>query len=417
MFSRSGPKGFKPDLKKTLALCEHLGNPEKKFKSIHIAGTNGKGSVSNMLAAIFQEHGYKTGLYTSPHLHDFRERIRVNGRMISKRAVIGFVKRTHAFAQQINPSFFELTFGMAMDYFAAEKIDIAIIETGLGGRLDSTNVITPELSIITNIGMDHTDVLGDTLEKIAFEKAGIIKKQVPVIVGEYLPETKPVFLQKAVQEHAPICFAADNYVVSFSQDNEYADVLCQKTGMHHRYFPDLKGSYQEKNLATVLQSVEALQEQFRLEPGITAKALAHVAGSTGLQGRWQVIRNNPLVVLDVAHNADGIKYLVKQAAETPHRQLHIVMGIVKDKDVAQVLKLLPKDAKYYFTNAQMARALPAADLKKQAVGYGLSGDVYSRVNEAVSAALRRAGTGDMIVICGSVFVVAEVDLKMIKSGF
>lgn len=414
MFSRTGPKNFKPDLKTTFNLCEHLGNPEKKFKSIHIAGTNGKGSVSNMLTAIFQEHGYKTGLYTSPHLRDFRERIRVNGKMIPKKSVVGFVRRMSEVTEILKPSFFELTFAMTMDYFASEQIDIAIVETGLGGRLDSTNIILPELSVITNIGMDHTDVLGDTLAKIAFEKAGIIKKNIPVVIGEYLPETKPVFVKKADEQHAPVFFAQECFTIASPSGKNYLETFNKKTGNHSRYTLDLKGSYQEKNLATVLQSVAVIRNQFGLDDEIVRKALSHVVKSTGLRGRWEIIHKRPSVVLDVAHNADGIRYLVQQAASGEYHQLHIVMGMVKDKDVTSVVKLMPPKAKYYFTNAHISRAMPVKEFRMLATSFGLSGAAYDDVNDAITAALQKATPDDLILVCGSVFVVGEVDMKKIR---
>lgn len=417
MFSRTGPKNFKPDLKKTFELCEHLGYPQTKFKSVHIAGTNGKGSVSNMMAAIFQEHGYKTGLYTSPHLLDFRERIRINGKMIYKRSVVDFVKRTRSIAEEIKPSFFELTFAMAMDHFANEKIDIAIVETGLGGRLDSTNVIMPELSIITNIGMDHTDVLGNTLDKIAGEKAGIIKRNIPVVIGESHPETKPVFVKKALEQYAPIFFAQEHFDITHSSNNKYLIVADKKSGMHSRYTLDLKGSYQEKNLATVLQSIRLLQEEFNLDGDKVRKALSHIMKSTGLQGRWQIIRKKPLVVLDVAHNADGIRCLVQQVQATPHHKLHIVIGMVKDKDISAVFGLLPKEASYFFTNAHIARAMPAKDFQQMAKSYSLFGKAYDNVNDAAISAMQHATPEDIILVCGSVFVVGEVEVQRLKSAF
>ncbi len=414
MFSRTGPKNFKPDLKKTLDLCEHLGNPEKKFKSIHIAGTNGKGSVSNMLAAIFQEHGYKTGLYTSPHLRDFRERIRINGKMIPKKSVVGFVRRMSKVTEVLKPSFFELTFAMAMDYFASEQIDIAIVETGLGGRLDSTNIILPELSVITNIGMDHTDVLGDTLAKIAFEKAGIIKKNIPVVIGEYLPETKPVFVKKADEQNAPVFFAQECFTIASPTGKNFLETFNEKTGNHSSYTLDLKGSYQEKNLATVLQSVAVIRNQFGLDDKIVKKALSHVVKSTGFRGRWEIIHRRPSVVLDVAHNADGIRYLVQQAASGGYHQLHIVMGMVKDKDVTSVLKLMPTKANYYFTNAHISRAMPVKDFGMLAKSFELRGTAFRDVNDAIAAALQKAASDDLILVCGSVFVVGEVGVKAIR---
>lgn len=417
MFSRTGPKGFKPDLKKTVALCEHLGNPEKKFKSVHIAGTNGKGSVSNMLAAIFREHGYKTGLYTSPHLRDFRERIRINGKMISRTAVVEFVRRTYEFSREIKPSFFELTFAMAMDYFAAQKVDIAIIETGLGGRLDSTNVITPALSIITNIGMDHTDVLGDTLEKIAFEKAGIIKENVPVVIGEFLPETKPVFLKKAGEKNSPIYFASDNLSICFAEQKSDYTIGVSMPGYEdiQVFHTDMRGIYQQQNLLTVLQSVLVLQEKFNLTIENIHSALSSVTSHTGLEGRWQTVHENPCIILDVAHNADGIRMLMKQLADTTFNQLHIVLGMVKDKDHETVLSLLPANAHYYFTNAQIPRALPASELEQKAKSFHLLGSAYADVNLAVRTALEKATPADLILVCGSVFIVGEFDQSRVRT--
>lgn len=413
MFSRSGAKAYKADLKNTLALCNFLGNPQNKIKTIHIAGTNGKGSVSHILAAIFQENGYKTGLYTSPHLKDFRERIKINGVMITESFIIDFVEETKAISEEIKPSFFELTFVMALDYFAKEKVDIAVIETGLGGRLDSTNVITPLLSIITNISFDHKDILGDTLAKIAFEKAGIIKPGIPVVIGESIPETKIVFKNKAKETNSLLQFAEDKYGIAFSEyDLKHLDieVLKKKTQEKNNYRLDLNGLYQQKNILTVLAAVELLKNNFSLKEAKIKEALSHVKKLTGLHGRWEVIHENPIVVLDVAHNEDGIRQLMKQLHQSKYKNLHIVFGMVKDKDPEKVLNQLPTTATYYFTKASIPRALPENELTGIAKQYGLTGRSYLTVPNALKTALINASEEDMIVVCGSVFVVAEVGL-------
>ncbi len=416
MYSRVGAKAIKPDLRKTGELCRYLANPEKKFKCIHIAGTNGKGSVSHMLAAIFQEQGFKTGLYTSPHLRDFRERIRINGKVITRKAVIDFMNRTRDISGTLRPSFFELTFGMAMDYFAREKVDIAIIETGLGGRLDSTNVVTPELSVITNIGWDHMDILGDTLEKIASEKAGIIKRNVPVVIGESLPETRNVFLVKAKEMKAPVYFAQENFEIVSEHWKRWLQLgIKQKSA--HTIIPvnlDLKGVYQKNNILTVLQSVEVLKKKFALNQALILNALSKVTSLTGLQGRWQILRKKPTVILDVAHNTDGIRQVIQQLSAMKFEKLHIITGMVKDKDVSAVLSLWPNEASYYFTNAHIPRALPAVDLKDKASAFGLKGDSFPDVNLAIDEAFRSSGIQDLILVCGSVFVVGEVDVKKVK---
>lgn len=411
MFSRTGSRALKLDLAKTLAICQYLGSPQKQFRSVHVAGTNGKGSVCNMLAAIFQKHGFKTALYTSPHLHDFRERIRVNGQMVTEDFVAAFVEKNQSFSETIRPSFFELTFGMAMDYFAKEKVDIAIVETGLGGRLDSTNVIVPELSVITNIGWDHMDILGDTLEKIAMEKAGIIKKDIPVVIGETQPETKELFNSIARMRSAPIVFADQNYQIIHHDEGQPQSGLTVKelvSGRVSVFHPDLTGIYQRKNLITVLAAANMLRKKFHLKDDLILKAVSQVRMLTGFEGRWQVIGQNPLTVMDVAHNADGIKQILSQLAEMKFSHLHIITGMVKDKDSGAVLKILPPDASYYFTNAHMARALPAAELMNRAAQFGLSGEAYDDVNDALATARQVAGGDDMILICGSVFVIGEV---------
>lgn len=412
MFSRSGAKAYKADLKNTITLCNFLNNPQDRIKTIHIAGTNGKGSVSHMLAAIFQENGCKTGLYTSPHLKDFRERIKINGRMMQKNFLADFVKKTRAISEEISPSFFELTFAMALDYFALQKVNIAIIETGLGGRLDSTNVITPLLSIITNISYDHTDILGDTLEKIAYEKAGIIKPNVPVIIGEYQPATKKIFEEKSKDTHSPIFFAQEEYeIISAGYHINYLDVevLNKKLKQEDIYRLDLNGLYQQKNILPVLSAVHVLKNIFFMKQEKIKAALANVKKLTGLHGRWEVIHENPTVALDVAHNEDGIKQLVSQINLTKFRQLHIVFGMVKDKDIEKVLVQLPKYATYYFTRAQNPRALPQNELRQKGINYGLHGNAFADVNLALHQALELASERDLIVVCGSVFVIAEVD--------
>jgi len=414
MFSRIGSAAYKKDLHNTIELCNALNNPENKFRSLHIAGTNGKGSTSHMLAAILQQAGYKTGLYTSPHLADFRERIKINGEMISQDFVVAFVQRTKALSESIEPSFFELTVAMAFEYFAEENVDIAVIETGLGGRLDSTNVITPLLSVITNIGYDHMNILGDTLDKIAYEKAGIIKPGVPVVVGEYLEETKPIFTSKAAETGSAIHFASDEYKVSNIQSANYqlnCDVTNISGNITEHFTLDLNGLYQVKNLRTVLCAEGILIKQgFDISNEAEKYALANTKQLTGLHGRWDVIAEKPTIVLDVAHNEDGIRQVLGQLSviSDQYQALHIVTGMVKDKDVDKVLALLPANAVYYFTNAHIPRALPAAELQQRAAAFGLTGDVFEEVNIAIDTAKSKAGREDLILVCGSVFLVGEV---------
>ncbi|GAC1590496.1 MAG: folylpolyglutamate synthase/dihydrofolate synthase family protein [Ginsengibacter sp.] len=415
MFSNIGKEAYKTDITNTVILCDSIDNPQDKFRSIHIAGTNGKGSTSHMLAAIFQESGYKTGLYTSPHLKDFRERIKVDGIMIPQDYVIDFVSRIKKITEQISPSFFEVTVAMAFEYFASEKVDIAIIETGLGGRLDSTNIIIPQLSVITNIGFDHMNILGNTLEEIAFEKAGIIKNNVPVVIGEFLPQTENIFIDKAIASKAPLISAEEEYEITDADlINTYLQVSLNKksSGKTEIYRTDLTGLYQQKNIRTVITSINALIElDFNFEVENILNGLLNVKKLTGLHGRWEIIGNNPLVVLDVAHNEDGIKQLVEQIKMYKFNQLHIVFGMVKDKDVKSILSLLPKEAAYYFTNAHIARALPADLLLESAKARGLNGKTFDNVNNALKTAIDNAARQDMIVVCGSVFVVAEVALE------
>jgi len=420
MFSRIGAAAYKKDLHNTIALCKALDDPQTKFRSIHIAGTNGKGSTSHMLAAILQQAGYKTGLYTSPHLKDFRERIKINGEMISEKFVVDFVERTKKISDETEPSFFELTVAMAFDYFEKQKVDIAVIETGLGGRLDSTNIITPVLSIITNIGYDHMNILGNSLEEIAAEKAGIIKPGVPVIISEYLPETKNIFISKAKDVNAPIHFAGDEYAVS---NIEYTtqSLCCAVTDAGNKitesFKLDLNGLYQTKNLCAVLCAEGILMGHgFKIKNEAEKTALSNVKTLTGLHGRWDVISNNPTIVLDVAHNEDGIKQLLQQLSVVGSRlsATHFVLGMVKDKDINKVLSLLPKDATYYFSNAHIPRAMPHEALQQTAANFGLAGESFDDVNAAVKSAMKNAGKDDMIVVCGSVFLVAEVDASLFQ---
>jgi len=412
MYSRIGAAAYRTDLDNTIQLSAFIGNPERKFRSVHVAGTNGKGSTSHMLAAIFQSAGYKTGLYTSPHLKDFRERIRVNGEMIREDFVVDFVRRIRPLSETIDPSFFEVTVAMAFDYFAQEQVDIAIVEVGLGGRLDSTNIITPECSVITNIGYDHMNLLGNTLAKIAYEKAGIIKKGVPVVIGEQHPETSPVFEEKARQEDAPLSYADKQRFVAewkFEHHQLIAEVTTPAAVDKEYYQLDLPGIYQTKNLLTVLEAVHVLsQKGWKLDHTHVHQALRQVRKLTGLHGRWEVIHEHPTIVLDVAHNEDGITQLVRQIELTDHEELHIVFGMVGDKETDRVLSLLPRQALYYFTRAQIPRSLPEDQLAGLAREKGLKGQVYPTVPAALKAAKARAHPRDLVIVCGSVFVVGEV---------
>jgi len=391
-FTRDGKAAIKEDLKNTLLLCDLIDNPQNKFKSIHIAGTNGKGSCSNLLSAVFQEHGYKTGLYTSPHLIDFRERIRINGEMISKDFVVEFVENIKPHLETIEPSFFELTVALCFDYFAKQNIDIAIIETGMGGRMDSTNIITPEVSVITNIGYDHMDLLGNTLQLIASEKAGIIKPNIPVVIGETQTETKQVFEQKASACNTPLFFA-DSNPLFYNTETE-----CE-----------LKGDYQQKNCVTVLQTLKVLEtKDFVFNQAKIAKAFMNVKALTGFRGRWEELCKLPNIVADTAHNVDGIKIVINQIKNTKHEQLHIVFGMVKDKKRDDILTLMPKNAYYYFCAPDLMRAMPAKALAEEAMQYGLIGEHYENVKSALTAAKAKANKNDFIYIGGSTFVVAEI---------
>ncbi len=412
MFQRVGQVAYKKDLTNTLALCEALGNPQHAIKTIHIAGTNGKGSTSHMLASILQEVGYKTGLYTSPHLKDYRERIKINGNYITEEEEVSCVNLLLPVIEKVQPSFFELTVAMALHYFAKEKVDVAVIEVGLGGRLDSTNVITPELSVITNIGWDHTDLLGDTLPLIAKEKAGIIKYKIPVVVSERNFEVEEVFLWKAEAEESQLVFAEDVYTV-MSEDEKLItkfDVLWNhEPFLTIEHFP-LGGLYQKKNITGVLMACELLNESgFIIEKQKIINGLQNVITNTGLKGRWQILQRDPFIVCDTGHNLNGINYVLEQIKRTPHQNLHIVWGMVKDKDHEKILALLPKHAQYYFCQANIPRAESATILAEKAAKFELKGEVIADVNEAIEKAKQTAQKDDMIFIGGSTFVVAEIN--------
>ena len=411
MFSHIGAAALKVDLTNTILLCEALGNPHRQFKSIHVAGTNGKGSTSHSLAAILQTGGYKTGLYTSPHLVDFRERIKVNGQWCDEQFVIDFTQKVIPLIEEIQPSFFEITVAMAFYYFAQQQVDVAVIEVGLGGRLDSTNIITPQLSIITNIGFDHVSILGNTLQGIAFEKAGIIKPSIPVVIGEALPETKSIFKDKANNENSPIIFAQQTrYVVNFNAEPHLLtiEVAVNNTNEPETYQLDLPGLYQIKNLLTVLEATSQLNKiGYVLTRETIKKGLCNVKQLTGLHGRWEMIQKDPLLIVDVAHNEDGIKQLVEQLELCTYTHLHVVIGMAKDKDINGVLALLPKQATYYFTKAQIPRALNEQMMQAQGKAFGLIGNHYATVTDAVQAAKDHATKQDLILVCGSVFVVGE----------
>ncbi|KJD31549.1 tetrahydrofolate synthase [Tamlana nanhaiensis] len=389
MYQKQGKTAFKKDLTNTVNLAQYLNNPERRFKSIHVAGTNGKGSTSHMIASILQEAGYKVGLYTSPHLKDFRERIKINGQVVSKQFVMRFIKRNKPFFEANNLSFFEMTVGMAFDYFAKQKVDIAVVEVGMGGRLDSTNIITPEVSVITNIGLDHTQFLGDTLEEIAHEKGGIIKPNIPVVIGETQHETTAVFKALSEQNNAAITFA-DSSVVEF-------------------YESDLKGSYQEKNKKTVVSTVNALQDLgYSISKNNIKSGFLNTVKNTGLLGRWQILQNTPKVVCDTGHNKEGLTYVMNQLKNESYNTLHIVFGVVNDKDLDSILHLLPKEATYYFCKPEISRGLDEKILQERFKIERLYGKSYNSVNEAYISALNEASDEDLVFVGGSTFVVAEI---------
>lgn len=406
VFHIVGSSAYKPGLDNTIRLMKLLDNPHKKFKSIHVAGTNGKGSVSHYIAAILQQSGYKVGLYTSPHLVDFGERIRINGKMIDQNYVVDFIEKNIYIIETVQPSFFELTMAMGYSYFADRQVDIAVIEVGLGGRLDSTNIINPELSIITNIGFDHVEFLGNTLEKIAKEKAGIIKPHVPVIVGETVPETKTVFLKKAKEMDADIYFASEKKALNFV---EYRDNKMLFLSDNQLYVSELCGRYQLKNIATVLTAIEVLNatSTFLVTNESIRAGLEKVCSITGLRGRWEIIRLKPMIVADTGHNVHGMQEIVNQLKHQNYRTLRIVIGMVNDKDISGVLKLLPRDAIYYFTKAQVKRALDEYELKKTATAFQLIGNSYDLVQSAIENCISESDQQDLILITGSNFVVGE----------
>ncbi|WP_373783076.1 bifunctional folylpolyglutamate synthase/dihydrofolate synthase [Bacteroides heparinolyticus] len=392
MFQQVGGSAYKEGLENTLALDEHFGHPHRKFRTIHVAGTNGKGSCSHTIAAILQEAGYSVGLYTSPHLVDFRERVRVNGQPIPEEYVIRFVEEERCFFEPLHPSFFELTTAMAFRYFADVEIDVAVIEVGLGGRLDCTNIIRPDLCIITNISLDHTQFLGNTLPQIAREKAGIIKSGIPVVIGETTPETKSVFQKRAGEVNAPIYFAEENGREDYP-------------GIEY----ELKGLYQKKNSRTILTALPLLKEAgYRLDEQSVRRGFAHVTELTGLMGRWQKLQDYPTLICDTGHNVGGITYIVEQLKQQAFHNLHIIIGMVNDKDIQGVLALLPEDAIYYFTQASVKRALPANDLQKLAESAGLKGNCYPDVPSAVRAAQEKSLPEDFIFVGGSSFIVADL---------
>jgi dihydrofolate synthase/folylpolyglutamate synthase len=415
MFEKQGASGYKEGLENTRELDYHFGHPHHNFRTIHVAGTNGKGSCSHMLAALLQQCGYKTGLYTSPHLVDFRERIRINGSPVSKEYVVDFVEKERKFFEPLHPSFFEVTTAMAFKYFSDMQVDIAVIEVGLGGRLDCTNIITPVLSVITNISFDHTQFLGNTLEKIASEKAGIIKEYVPVVVGETTPETRPVFEEKAAKMNAPIAFAEDK--PAFNKAEQQSSGMCFASDNTGTLTCDLSGNYQLKNINTVLTAVEQLgklgylgkinKQDTATYPAELKEAIANVCKLTGLKGRWQTIKDTPHVVCDTGHNAAGWQYLSQQLKAVKCTQMHIIFGMVEDKDVNSVLKLLPKNALYYFVKPNNKRGMDENEIRLKAEDHGIHGISYLSLTEAYKAAMHNAGQNDFVFIGGSNYLVAD----------
>lgn len=416
MYHRIGAAAYKTELITTLALCKHLGNPQFHYKTIHIGGTNGKGSTSHFLASILQAAGYTVGLYTSPHLKDFRERIRFNGHLIPKSYVTRFISENQEIFEKLMPSFFEMTFALAIRYFSECKIDIGIFEVGMGGRLDSTNVISPELSVITNISYDHTFFLGNTLAEIASEKAGIIKKNIPVIIGETQQETAKIFIDKANDKQAILSFADKHFHVkkqitgSPSAENQVLlDIFTDNKLYLKNVECPLTGRYQQKNLCTVMEAVRVLNSKgFIIEKKHIRKGIRNVTRSTGLAGRWQILRKKPLTICDTGHNEEGIKEVLFQIRQTPHKKLHFVIGMVNDKDIGRILSLLPKTAVYYFCKANIPRGLDPEELAKTALEKGLKGEVFPTVRKAYQQALSQAGEDDLVFVGGSTFVVAEI---------
>lgn len=425
MYHRVGAAAYKADIEPTLRMMEHLGHPERAFRSIHVAGTNGKGSVSHFLASILQQSGLRVGLYTSPHLVDFRERIRINGEMIPQETVADFVERHRDTFEQLHLSFFEMTVGLAFRYFADQQVDIAVVEVGMGGRLDSTNVITPLLSVITNIGLDHTQFLGTTRAAIAAEKAGIIKPGVPVVVGETHPETEPVFRQTAAERHSPILFADQHYRLLTRQPESAAegtllltaDIQRDGTPCLTNIQSPLAGAYQQKNLVTLaaaLGQLQTLLEPHRLTEAHIRQGIRRVVTDTGLHGRWETLGHNPLVICETAHNADGIQAMLQQLAGMRYRKLHLIYGCVGDKDYRAILSTLPHNAIRYYTQPSVPRALPVGQLAEAAREIQLPGSVHSDVHQALAAARAAAHSDDLILITGSIFLVADA-LSKLKS--
>jgi dihydrofolate synthase/folylpolyglutamate synthase len=417
VFHRIGKAAYKANLDNSVLLDKYFGNPHKKYKTVHVAGTNGKGSVSHIIASVLHSADYKTGLYTSPHLFDFKERIKINGQEIPEQKVIDFVEENKSFIERLRPSFFEITSSMAFCFFAREEVDVAVIETGLGGRLDSTNIITPELSIITNIGLDHTEFLGDTLDKIAGEKAGIIKPHIPVVVGEKHEQTSGIFIAKAKETNSPVFFAEDCLKI-LSAENKSGKQIFTFASQNKELFPndiftvslDLEGNYQSKNIVTALTSLAVLRNKsFEISNESEQEGLANVASNTGFKGRWQILKKNPTVICDTGHNAHGLACTMKQIKEQNYEHLYFVLGFVGDKDLNSIIPLLPADAYYLFTQASIPRAMDAVTLAQQCIASGFKGEIVATVGEAVQKALEKASANDAIFIGGSTFVVAEIN--------
>ncbi|MBN1926275.1 MAG: bifunctional folylpolyglutamate synthase/dihydrofolate synthase [Prolixibacteraceae bacterium] len=412
MYQRIGNAAYRSGLDNTLKLDAHFGNPHRQFKTIHVAGTNGKGSVSHMLASVLQEAGYKTGLYTSPHLVDFRERIRINGTMITKKFVAEFITKNQAYFSTFNPSFFEISVFMAFEYFVQNQVDIAVIEVGLGGRLDATNIISPRLSVITNIGKDHMEILGDTLQKIAAEKAGIIKPDTPCVIGEKQTEIMAVFREKTRQQNSKTILADEQYAINYSLTSADGFQVFNVKKKDEIRFANLKcglmGHYQRKNTATVLAAVdELIEDGLQIQEKDIYNGIRKVVQNTGLMGRWQVVRVNPVVICDTAHNPDGMRVLMQQVAETAKKNFHLIIGFVNDKDIPETLKYLPADAHFYFTRLSVPRTMDENELMKKAGSLGFAGQSYSHVKAAYDEVLQRTGSNDLVLITGSNFLVAD----------
>lgn len=413
-FHLIGKSAYKASLETTLLIDDYFNHPHTHFQTIHVGGTNGKGSVSHILSSILQEAGYKTGLYTSPHLYDFRERIRVNGKMIEKEAVELFLEKHHVLLETLHPSFFEMTVAMAFDYFSSQAVDIAVIEVGMGGRLDSTNIISPLISIITNIGLEHTQFLGDTIEKIAVEKAGIIKPKTPVIIGESDVATNDIFLKIALQQESPIEFADKHYLCNLDIWQEktkrgFSIVSTNNTNTTISGVIPLGGNYQKKNLQTVVAAYNSLKSPLSLDDEDFTNGVSNVLKNTGFAGRWDIIGYNPLTICDAGHNKHGIEQIIKQLLDIPHKHLHCILGFSNDKDFDAILPLFPANAFYYFTQANNPRSCPASILKQKAAEFGLQGDFYQDITEAYNVAYKRTSTDDLIFIGGSIFLIAEIN--------